>query len=160
MQKKWVISACLLGVCCRYDGESCKDDDLFELFCRGDALPVCPEVLGGLNTPRKPAEILKEGDEDRRVMTCDGEDVTEEFLKGARAALTMARIFGAESAVLKSSSPSCGSRFVYDGTFSGKLICGEGVTAELFRKKGMEVFNEKEWNVYFNQRSDDLGSGN
>lgn len=107
-------------------------------------MPVCPEVLGGLDTPRNPAEI-KLTNEGKSIIDCDGNELTSEFEIGARAALSIAKIFNAETAILKSNSPSCGCRRIYDGNFSGTLINGEGITAELFRLNGIKVINEKEW---------------
>lgn len=109
-------------------------------------MPICPEVLGGLETPRKSAEIIQKNSDEKLVIDCDGKDLTESFKLGAKSALAIANIFGANSAILKSCSPSCGTRQVYDGSFSCKKIEGEGITAELFRKKGIKVFNEDNWN--------------
>ena len=140
MKKKALISACLLGVNCRYDGKNNKlpDDKLEELKEKYELIPVCAEIYGGLTTPRVPSE-RREG----RVYSKLGTDVTEEFTKGAEAVLYMAKLFGAELAILKENSPSCGSGTIYDGSFSGKLTEGDGVTAELLKKHGITVIGEK-----------------
>lgn len=140
MKKKALISACLLGVNCRYDGKNNKlpDDKLEELKEKYELIPVCAEIYGGLTTPRVPSE-RREG----RVYSKLGTDVTEEFTKGAGEVLYMAKLFGAELAILKENSPSCGSGTIYDGSFSGKLTEGDGVTAELLKKHGISVIGEK-----------------
>ncbi|WJQ82922.1 DUF523 domain-containing protein [Brevibacillus brevis] len=142
-----VISACLIGCECRYDQKSCLDQELEQLLREGMAIPVCPEQLGGLPTPRPPAEIIGGTGEDvldgkARIIDDTGRDVTEEFLMGANQALKLAKTVGATSAILKENSPSCGSSFVYDGSFSGKKVPGVGLTAALFRRNGIEVTSE------------------
>lgn len=143
-----MISACLIGCECRYDQKSCRDQELEQLLREGKVIPVCPEQLGGLPTPRPPAEIVGgDGfdvlDGKARIVDQKGNDVTEEFLAGARQALKLAQTVGATSAILKENSPSCGSTFVYDGTFSGKKVTGTGLTAALFRRHGIEVQSEQ-----------------
>lgn len=143
-----VVSACLIGCECRYDQKSCLDAQLEELLREGKAIPVCPEQLGGLPTPRPPAEIIGGDGYDvldgkARIVDQTGADVTEEFLMGARQALKLAQTVGATSAILKENSPSCGSSFVYDGTFSGKKVTGVGLTAALFRRHGIDVRSEQ-----------------
>jgi uncharacterized protein YbbK (DUF523 family) len=132
-----LVSACLLGLNCRYDGKGQPEQKVLDLIEKYNLIPVCPEVYGGLKTPRKPAEI-KEG----KVVTVLGEDVTENFLRGARETLKIAELFKCPYAILKERSPSCGFGRVYDGTFSGKIIFGNGITADLLDKKGIKVFNE------------------
>ena len=134
---KLLVSACLLGVACRYDGRSKLHPLAQELCRRHEVIPVCGEIFGGLPTPRTPAEI--QGD---RVVTRDGRDVTEAYRRGAEAAAQLARLTGAEAAVLKERSPSCGSGAVYDGTFSGTLTAGWGVAAGLLREQGIRVLGE------------------
>lgn len=138
-----VVSKCLTGACCRYDGGSKPDSRIIELVERGLAVAVCPEQLGGLDTPRLPSELTADGAEvlagRGRVVMCDGTDVTEAFIKGAREALKIAKEHGADRAVLKAHSPSCGCGLVYDGSFSGRLIPGSGVTAALFEAEGITV---------------------
>ena len=141
MMKKPVIlvSACLLGVCCRYDGESKPCEEVIALRDQFTMIPICPEVDGGLSTPRIPSERV--GD---KVMMKDGRDVTENYRSGAEAALERARLFGCNVAILKARSPSCGSGRVYDGSFTGTLIDGDGVAAELLNKNGIKIFSEEE----------------
>ena len=147
---KVLVSACLLGQPVRYDGRSSGHPDLLQLWQQqGRVVPLCPEVAGGLPTPRPPAEIPGgQGgavlDGEARVVTVQGEDVSAEFLAGARLALELVRRHGIRVAVLKSGSPSCGNRKVYDGTFSGSKIDGEGVTSALLRREGVQVFSELE----------------
>ena len=137
--KKILISACLLGVDCRYDGKNNRlsDELLAELKSKAELIPVCAEVYGGLTTPRIPSERVGDA-----VLSREGADVTEQFRRGAEAVLYIARTLGAELAILKENSPSCGSGTVYDGSFSGKLTEGFGVTAELLIKNGIPVIGE------------------
>ena len=141
MMKKPVIlvSACLLGVCCRDDGESKPNSDVIALREQFTMIPICPEVDGGLSTPRIPSERV--GD---KVLMKDGSDVTENYNSGAVAALERARLYGCNAAILKARSPSCGSGKVYDGSFTGKLRDGDGVAAEMLKKNGIKVFSEEE----------------
>ena len=134
-----LISACLLGCRCRYDGAS-KTQPLAEsLAKRHELVPVCPEQLGGLATPRLPAE--RRGD---RVVTEAGADVTIQYRRGAEEALALCRMLGCHAAVLKERSPSCGHGQVYDGTFTGTLTAGDGVTAELLEQYGVPVYGESQ----------------
>ncbi|WP_312112519.1 DUF523 domain-containing protein [Brevibacillus reuszeri] len=142
-----MISACLIGCECRYDQKSCLDAELEQLLREGKVIPVCPEQLGGLPTPRPPAEIIGGDGFDvldgrARIVDQTGNDVTDEFLAGAQQALRLAKTVGATSAILKENSPSCGSSFVYDGSFSGKKVTGVGLTAALFKRSGIEVRSE------------------
>ena len=141
MSRKILVSACLLGICCRYDGRGNPDDAVLSLLNRDDItlIPVCPEQLGGLSTPRIPSERRGE-----RVVNRAGEDVTSQFIRGAEEALRIAKLYGCQVAVLKERSPSCGCGKVYDGTFSGKLTDGDGVTAELLRREGIKVYGESQ----------------
>ena len=134
---KILISACLLGCRCRYDGGSKMHPAAAALAERYELVPVCPEQLGGLPTPRPPAERV--GD---RVLTAAGGDVTEQYRRGAEEALRLCRVTGCEAAVLKERSPSCGSGAVYDGTFSGVLTAGDGVAAALLKEAGIPVYGE------------------
>lgn len=140
MKKKVIISACLLGVKCRYDGKSNRlpDEKLNELREKYELIPVCPECYGGLTTPRVPSERV--GD---RVLSKTGTDVTEQFERGAQAALYLAKLFDPDMAVLKENSPSCGSGTIYDGSFSGVLTSGDGVTAQLLKENGINVIGER-----------------
>ena len=135
---KILISACVLGVCCRYDGASKPHPLAAALAERHTLVPVCPEQLGGLPTPRPPAE--RRGG---RVVTQSG-DVTEQYLRGAEETLKLCKLLGCEAAVLKERSPSCGRGQVYDGTFSGTLTAGDGVTAELLAAHGILVYGESQ----------------
>ena len=132
-----LISACLLGCRCRYDGAARPLEGLGELLERHTLVPVCPEQLGGLATPRPPAE--RRGD---RVLTREGADVTAQYHRGAEEALRLCRLFGCQAALLKERSPSCGSGQVYDGTFTGALTAGDGVAAELLKARGIPVYGE------------------
>jgi uncharacterized protein YbbK (DUF523 family) len=137
-----LISACLLGVACRYDGKSVQKitkEQIDSLRERYELVPICPEIYGGLTTPRNPSEQRGGG-----VFMNNGRDVSAEFLRGAQATLMLARTFEAKKALLKARSPSCGKGAVYDGSFTGKLINSDGVTAELLMKNGISVFNEQE----------------
>ncbi len=141
MEKKtyeFAVSACLCGFPCRYDGKSKPDERIKALYEEGRALPVCPEKLGGLTTPRTPCEIIN-----GRVISSDGEDRTNEYLLGSQKVLELCKKHGIKKAILKQNSPSCGSTHIYDGTFSGTLIEGEGCLTALLRKNGIEVTGEK-----------------
>jgi len=133
-----LVSACLIGIECRYDGKSNLNKKCFELFKRGKLIPVCPEQLGGLQTPREKSEIQKNG----KILTKSGKDVTKSFIKGAKETLKMAKLLEIKEAILKSKSPSCGCGKIYDGTFSGKLIKGDGTTAALLKKNKIIVITE------------------
>lgn len=139
MKDALLISACLLGVACRYDGASRPLDEaaLDALRARYQLVPVCPEVLGGLPTPRLPAERGPDG-----VHNAHGENVTAQFFRGAAEALRLSAFFGCKLALLKSRSPSCGSGEIYDGFFSGTLRPGDGVTAETLKANGVTVYDE------------------
>ena len=136
---KILVSSCLLGTPCRYDAKSVPCDAVRNLSEKYELIPVCPEVLGGLSTPRAASEII--GD---KVINKNGEDVTKEYLDGAKKALEIANENGCKIAILKEKSPSCGKGRIYDGSFSKTLTCGNGVTAELFLKKGIMVYTENE----------------
>lgn len=132
-----LVSACLLGVSCRYDGKSKPNENVIALKDRYNIIPVCPEIMGGLPTPRTASEI-----QGCQVVMGNGTNVTKEYRKGAEEVLRLCRLFGCKRAVLKEKSPSCGCGKVYDGTFSGKLIDGNGITAKLLMENGIEVFGE------------------
>lgn len=134
---KLMISACLLGAGCRYDGASKPQEWVRELAQKHSLIPVCPEQLGGLPTPRDPSE--RQGS---RVMSKAGRDVTEQYRRGAEEALRLYRLLGCSAAVLKERSPSCGKGEIYDGSFTGTLVSGDGVTAELFSAQGIPVYGE------------------
>lgn len=141
MKENALISACLLGVECKYSGGSNRlpDEKLAELKEKYNLIPVCPEAFGGLTTPRLPSERL--GD---KVVASDGKDVTAQFNKGAEEALYLAKLFDCRHAILKENSPSCGSGMIYDGTFNGILVQGDGLAAELLKKNGISVLGESQ----------------
>ena len=141
-----LVSACLLGAACRYDGRSKPHPGVIGLMKHHQLVPVCPEQLGGLPTPRTPSERRGE-----RVVMADGADVTEQYRRGAEEALRLCRLLGCEAAVLKERSPSCGKDRIYDGTFSGTLTDGWGVTAELLRQNGIPVYGESEIDLLLNK---------
>jgi uncharacterized protein YbbK (DUF523 family) len=144
-----LVSACLAGRACRFDGSANSDDVVGALVASGRAVLVCPEVDGGLETPRPPAEIVGGDGADvlagrARVVTISGRDVTDAYLEGARVALTAAHRTGARAAILKARSPSCGKGAIYDGSFSRATRAGDGVTAALVAANGIEVFTEEQ----------------
>jgi len=132
-----LMSACLLGVNCRYNGTGGSLAEIELLMELAELIPVCPEILGGLPTPRPPAERV--GD---RVITCEGGDVTEAYLRGARESLHLAQAFGAKLALMKERSPSCGAGEIYDGSFSHTRIPGDGTASALLKANGIEVYGE------------------
>ncbi len=134
-----LISACLFGEKCRYDGKDNLIGELDLLKDRCNLVPVCPEVCGGLATPRNPSEIIG-----GRVVMKDGKDVTAEYVRGAEIALNTALENGCKIALMKAKSPSCGSGKIYDGTFSKTLTDGDGITVKLLKENGIKVFNETE----------------
>ena len=139
-----IISACLAGIPCRYDGKSVPDAECLELVAKGLAISACPEVLGGLTFPREPCEIVGGDGWDvlagrARVLNAKGEDKTEEFVWGAKKFLDYLQIKGADMVYLKAKSPSCGVGTIYDGTFSGNLKAGNGVTAALLIQNGIKI---------------------
>lgn len=136
---KILVSACLIGCDCRYIGDNCKNEAVRALAEKHILIPVCPEQLGGLTTPRLPSE--RQGE---KVVMVDGTDVTAQFAKGAENALEIANLTNVDFAILKAHSPSCGKGMIYNGTFSGEKCEGNGVTAELFIENGIHVFTEKE----------------
>lgn len=139
MRPKLLVSACLLGVNCRYDGGGRVIPELEELMRAFELIPVCPEQLGGLPTPRTPSERVG-----ARVVSRDGRDVTAEYARGAGEVLRLAERLGAQLALLKERSPSCGSGAIYDGSFTGALVPGDGVTSELLKAYGIEIYGESQ----------------
>jgi len=136
---KLIVSKCLLGYPCRYDGKSVPSQAIIDLQNKFELIPVCPEELGGLPTPRIPAEIV--GD---RVIRKDGKDITAEYTQGAEKALNTAKENGCTIAILKSKSPSCGKGKIYDGTFSSQLTNGDGICVRLFKGNNIVVLTENE----------------
>lgn len=144
--EKILISACFLGARVRYDAEIIPlEHELITLWHQqGRLVVICPEVTGGLPTPRPPAEIQRHGDTQViDIITVTGNNVTEPFMKGAQAALALCKQHNIHYALLKESSPSCGSQFIYDGTFSGTKIKGQGVTTQLLQAHNVLVYSEK-----------------
>lgn len=137
------ISACLLGVPCRYDGKSCPEPELIECFLHGSRsfVSLCPETEGGLTIPRLPAELQAGG----KVINERGEDVTPYFIRGMERVCSLVERYRVQRAILKEYSPSCGCQEIYDGTFSGKRIPGKGVLAAKLEKTGVKIYNEKNW---------------
>lgn len=132
-----LCSACLLGIKCRYDGKSKANKKIIELSKKEILIPVCPEQLGGLPTPRKPAE-----QKGKKVITKSGKDVTKNFKMGAKQVLKLAKLFGIKKAILKQKSPSCGCGQIYDGTFSDKVIKGNGLTTALLKREGIKITSD------------------
>ncbi|MDE7282469.1 MAG: DUF523 domain-containing protein [Lachnospiraceae bacterium] len=136
---KVLVSACLLGENCKYNGMNNYNNKVIEFIRGHEVIAVCPEVLGGLNVPRKPAEIV-----DGMIMTEEGISVNKEFREGAYLALKQALNEKIDMAILQSRSPSCGVNQIYDGTFSGKLIEGQGVFAEMLKRAGVKVIDAED----------------
>ena len=138
-KEKILVSACLLGVNCKYDGENNINEKVLEYIKDKEVIPICPEIYGGLKTPRTPSEILKD-----KVMTKDNIDVTKEYRKGAEETLYLAKLFNVKKALLKAKSPSCGNKEIYDGSFTKNKIKGMGITAKLLKENGIEILSEEE----------------
>lgn len=133
---EYIVSSCLAGVKCRYDGTCKKDDYVLSLVKEGKAYCVCPEVLGGLSIPREPSEII--GD---KVITKSGRDVTENYIEGSMEVLKIVKKYNIKKAILKDKSPACGTKR-YDGTFSNKLVLLPGVTAKILKENGIEIISK------------------
>ena len=133
---KIMVSACLVGENCKYNGGSNRNEKVLEFIQDQEVILICPEVMGGLPTPRIPAEITGE-----QVMSRDGRDVTEEYFRGAQLTLELAQKVQPDLIILQSRSPSCGVKQRYDGTFTGTLIEGSGVTARLLTRHGFSVID-------------------
>lgn len=134
-----IVSACLAGMFCRYNGEVEGDPRVEEMVRRGLAVPFCPEAMGGLSTPRNPCEIR-----DGRVFDNEGNDCTEQFERGAAEGLRLARMYGCTEAILKARSPSCGLGTIYDGSFSSTRIPGDGIFAKLLKENGFTIRTEED----------------
>ncbi|MCX6791020.1 MAG: DUF523 domain-containing protein [Candidatus Gribaldobacteria bacterium] len=134
-----ICSACLLGIKCRYDGKEKGNEKVISLSQKEVLIPVCPEQLGGLSTPREPAE-----QKGNQVFTKSGQNVSDNFNKGAEQVLKIAKLYGIKEAILKQKSPSCGCGQIYDGSFSKKIIAGDGVTSALLKKNNIRVITEEE----------------
>ncbi len=138
-KEKILVSACLLGTNCKYDGKNNINEKVIEYLKDKEVIPVCPEILGGLSTPRQPAEVFN-----NKVITKDGKDVTKKYIKGAEETLYIAKLLNIKKAILKSNSPSCGNYKIYDGTFRHNLIDKAGITSELLMNNNIEILNENE----------------
>ena len=147
--RKFIVSACLAGIDCTYNGKNKLKRTIRKLVIAGEAVPVCPEVIGGSSVPRESCEISG-GDGEKvlsgasRVRTASGKDVTGKLISGARKTLLLAKRLGIKRAILKTKSPSCGRGMIYDGTFTGNLKKGNGVTAALLLKHDIKIYNEKD----------------
>ena len=138
MKEKILVSACLLGTNCKYSGGNNYSEEVMEYLKDYEIIPICPEQLGGLSTPRPASEII--GD---KVINNEGTDVTSNYQKGAEETLKIAKLLGIKKALLKAKSPSCGNGKIYDGTFSGTLIDGDGITTKLLKENNIEVITIK-----------------
>lgn len=136
IKERILVSACLLGVNCRYDGGNNYSKEIDEFLKDYEVIPICPEIMGGLPTPRVGSERLED-----KVITKDGRDVTKQYVKGAEECLFLAKKYDVKKALLKLRSPSCGHKKIYDGTFSHTVIDGNGVTAELLENNGIEIIS-------------------
>ncbi len=137
--KKILISACLLGYDCRYKGDNCKNQNILDLYKDDILIPVCPEQLGGLSTPRLPAERVED-----KIIAKGGKDVSEEYNRGANIAVEIAKRNNVDFCIMKANSPSCGKGVIYDGTFTGGKKEGNGVTVDKLIQAGFTVLNETE----------------
>ncbi len=138
----YMVSACLAGCPCRYNGGHCANEAVQALVREGKAFFVCPEQLVGMPTPRESCEIVHDANGETRVIGQSGRDYTAEYKRGAEMALALCKEKGVTHAILKSKSPSCGCGTVYDGTFSGRVISGDGLTAVLLKENGIQVQSE------------------
>lgn len=144
-----LVSACLLGINCKYSGDNNNSEKLKEYLKDKEFIIVCPEQLGGISTPRDPSEIVGEGGEsvlvgDGKVLSNNDKDVSDSFVRGAEETLKIAKLYNCRQAILKEGSPSCGSNLIYDGSFSGVKVNGQGVTTSLLRQHGISVISEKD----------------
>ncbi|MBE6591244.1 MAG: DUF523 domain-containing protein [Ruminococcaceae bacterium] len=143
---KFLISACILGVPCRYDGKSKPSEQIEELMLRHTLIPICPETAGGLPTPRTPCEIVG-----AKVISKNGEDRTLQYMNGAKKCLELFKKEGCDGVILKTKSPSCGKGLVYDGSFGGTLTSGDGITAKLFKFYGIKIYTEEDIPLLLNR---------
>lgn len=137
--EKILVSACLLGIDSKYNGDNNKNEKVLDLLNKYEVVPFCPEIMGGLSTPREPCEILG-----NKVITISGKDVTKNFIKGAKESLKLIKLYKIKKVVVKSKSPSCGYKKIYDGSFSNTLIEGNGITTDLLLKNNIEVLTEED----------------
>ncbi len=134
-----IVSACLAGMNVRHSGDSKANEKVIKLVREGKAIPLCPDQLAGFSTPREAREICK-----GKVLTASGVDVTKQMQAGAEEVLRIAKLVGAKEVIFKTKSPNCGFGKVFDGSFSGKLVKGKGITADLLEKNGIRVLTEEE----------------
>lgn len=144
----YIVSACLAGVRCRYDGNDNMCEAVKKLVEEGKAIPVCPEVLGGLSTPRIPCEQILQANGEIKIVNKNGDDCTEAFSIGAQKTLQIAKIVGAQVAILKSKSPSCGCGKIYNGQFNKTLIFGDGLTTKMLKQNGLKIYDETFFNLF------------
>lgn len=137
---EYIVSACLCGEKCRYDGKELVSQQIKELVDSGKAIMICPEVLGGMSVPRLPCEI-----KNNRITNTNNEDTTKYFKNGAEKVLEIVKKYNIKKAILKEKSPSCGSNFIYDGNFNRTLIQGEGLTTKLLRKHDVLVISDEDF---------------
>ncbi len=133
-----LVSACLAGVECRYNGSAYAVPQIVEMVKGGKAIPICPELLAGLPIPRPPAE-----QQNGRIISSNGDDQTTDYLLGSKTALEIALLIHCKQAILKANSPTCGCGVIYDGTFSGHLIKGDGIFSKMLKEHNIEVFTEE-----------------
>lgn len=138
-----LVSACLVGINCKYSGGNNYNQKIFDLVKEGKAIPICPEQLGGLNTPRKPVE-LKVINGKRYAIDNEGNDLTENFERGALEVLNLSKNLNINKAILQPRSPSCGANKIYSGNFDNKLVDGNGILAELLKQNGIDVLTPNE----------------
>ena len=138
-----LVSACLVGINCKYSGGNNYNQKIFDLVKEGKAIPICPEQLGGLNTPRKPVE-LKVINDKRYAIDNEGNDLTENFERGALEVLNLAKNLNINKAILQPRSPSCGVNKIYSGIFDNKLVDGNGILTELLKQNGIDVLTPNE----------------
>lgn len=148
-ERMYLVSSCLAGINCRYDGQNTTVSGIEELVRCGQAIAICPELLGGLEIPRDSCEIVEVKEGNTRVVSQKGNDLTKFFKDGAQKTLEIAKTIGITVAILKSKSPSCGYGKVYDGTFTRTLRDGNGFTAGLLKANGIMVYTEEEFNSIF-----------
>ena len=139
-----LVSACLAGINCKYNGKNNYNEKIFDLVKKGEAIPICPEILGGLTTPRNPSEI-KIINGKRKVINSLGIDVTKEYEKGAQEVLNFAKKLNVDKVILKDRSPACGYKKIYDGNFNGTLVDGNGILTDLLLKNNIEVISFEEY---------------
>lgn len=149
MTKLVMVSSCLAGINCRYDGNNNRVEEIAEMVAAGKAITVCPEVFGGMSIPRDSCEIVIDSNGKKCVKTEEGRDFTKEFEEGARKTLEIAKVLGIDTVILQQRSPSCGLGKVYDGTFSRRLIDGNGLAADLLSSNGIRVYNDDNYKEIF-----------